>query len=285
MSHIRFVALTAALLLANAPTLIAQQKTMTTTTGIELVAIPPGEFMMGSTAKERAWALQKGAALEHINREGDPRKTVIKDGFWLGRTEVTMGQWKQFATASKYSTEAEKQNNRGTWREPNFGIKLKDKHPVCYITWDDAMAFCDWATTQEKASGRLPQGQKIRLPTEVEWEYACRAGKQMKYWWGDDEADANGRLNWHGDRDGFPFVSPVGSFGISGRNRFGLSDMLGNMWEWCLEPCEGIPTGRTLRGGSYSNGPEVTRCAFRLVRSHSFLESGFGFRVCCGVPR
>jgi len=285
-----------------------------TSSGMELVYIPPGEFLMGSTPEERAWALQNGGCDEKfVKREGEaPRKTTIKQGFWLGRTEVSVGQWRQFVAATSYVTDVEKKGEAfayipekrtfGTkagvnWKDPSYGFKLKDNHPVSCISWNDAMAFCVWLTEREAKAGRLPPGYKVRLPTEAEWEYACRAGTQTKFWWGETTEGGDNRLNWGGKNDGFEFVSPIDHYGARGRNKFGLADMLGNVSEWCLdefdetqahEECyKGNPGGRVFRGGSYMNLTGHCRCACRDRRNPSDSGSGFGigFRVCVGIER
>jgi len=108
MNHTRIVAVIAAFCLPTAPIIIAQEKTMITSTGMELVWIPPGEFMMGSTAKEKEWAVASRVARSVANYEGgEPRRTVIRQEFWLGRTEVTVGQWKRFVAATGYTSDTE----------------------------------------------------------------------------------------------------------------------------------------------------------------------------------
>ncbi|MFA7006267.1 MAG: SUMF1/EgtB/PvdO family nonheme iron enzyme, partial [Verrucomicrobiia bacterium] len=284
---------------------------LATSTGMELLWIPPGEFLLGSTQEERAWALQNGCVAEGVKREGEtPRKAAIKQGFWMGKTEVTVGQWKLFAAATGYVTEGEKKGESYTtpgagqnygivkganWKDPNFGFKLKDNYAVGCISWNDAMAFCAWLNEREAKAGRLPTGCKVRLPTEAEWEYACRAGKQTKFWWGETKEGGDNRLNWSGKGDGFEFVSPVDHYGSRGRNKFGLADMLGNVWEWCLdesdetqahEECyKGNPAHRVLRGGSFHDPSGFGRCAYRFTYAPTHSDSFNGFRVLVGVER
>ena len=277
---------------------------------MELMGIPPGEFMMGSTKEEQAWAVANGVSKVTVKFEGEsPRKAAIKQGFWMGRTEVTAGQWKQFVKETGYLSEGEKKGEsyvkeadkpyapkKGVnWRNPDFGFEMRDDHPVSCISWNDAMAFCAWLTEHARKAGRLPSGCKVRLPTEAEWEYACRAGTQTKFWWGDSKEDGKGRLNWKGNEDGFEFVAPVDSFAGRGRNRFGLADMLGNVWEWCLDEFDatqahenlwrGNPGGRVVRGAEFKYDPFYSRCALRVVRDHSLSDSTIGFRVVVGVTR
>jgi len=286
-------------------------KTYVTTVGQELVWIPPGEFMLGSTKEEQAWAVANGLKEEFAKREGDaPRKTAVRDGFWLGRTEVTLSQWKEFVSATGYLTDAEKKgeasyaydrqkktwerNVKGaSWRAPGFD--QQDNHPVCCVSWNDAVAFCEWAMERERKAGRLSAGQVVRLPTEAEWEYACRAGTQAKFWWGERKEDGRDRLNWSGTTDGFEFTSPVDAFGSRGRNGFGLADMLGNVYEWCLDDYDskqahgecykGNPGARVLRGGSFNYDTAYCRCAYRYPFTPSNSHSYVGFRVAVGAAR
>jgi serine/threonine-protein kinase len=283
---------------------------MVTTAGIELVYIPPGEFMMGSTKEEQAWAMADGLDERYVKREGEaPRKAKIKDGFWLGRTEVTVGQWKQFVAATGYKSDAEKrdfahcaydrqtktwkQNVKGaSWRDPGFD--QADNHPVGCVTWNDAVAFCEWLAERERRAGRLPRGCQVRLPTEAEWEYACRAGTVGKWWWGDVKEEGEGRQNWSGSAYGFEFTSPVDHYGARGRNGFGLADMLGNMQEWCLDDYDAAGAHeelykggglRVLRGGTFHYGPSYARCACRIPTTPGDANSYHGFRVAVGLAR
>ncbi|MBM4155696.1 MAG: hypothetical protein FJ221_11815 [Lentisphaerae bacterium] len=280
----------------------------TNAVGAEMVAIPPGEFMLGSTKEEQAWARANGEEHQDAGQEGEhPRKTTIKQGFWMGRTEVTVGQWKQFVAATGYVTRHEKaggaysydQGKRAwgdvkgaSWKDPKFGLKIEDHHPVVVINWNGAVAFCEWLNEQEQKAGRVPPGFKVRLPTEAEWEYACRAGTQTKFWWGEAKEDGGNRVNWFGKGDGFEFFSPADSYGARGRNNFGLADMLGNVWELCLDEFDvtqahgecyrGNPDARVIRGGAFYPSNVRFRSASRASFPPSSASSLSGFRVCLG---
>lgn len=291
---------------------------MTTSTGIELVWIPPGEFMLGSTQQEQDWAVANKTVRRFVTAEGSqPRKAIIHRGFWMGRTEVTVGQWKKFVAATHYLTDGEKLGEAyvpagpgsiewvtkkgASWQNPSFGTRLKDNHPVCCISWPDAVAFCEWLNETEQKANKLPQGCKYRLPAEVEWEYACRAGKQTKFWWGDKSEGAELRMNWAGTQDGCEFAAPVDHYGSRGRNKFGLADMLGNVSEWCLDgvdptqahgefPTDDRPApSHVIRGGSFRDFIGSVRCAARTGGKTDIKEqyayAGVGFRVCCGPGR
>ena len=193
---------------------------------LELVYIPPGEFMMGSTPEERAWATGiEGGATPGTMREkpeGDPRLTPIKQGFWMGRTEVSVGQFRRFVEETGYVSDAEKPGGQTqcfnpewdgyhlttkvvhpwkpmpgkSWRDPNWGFPQRDVYPVVCVSWNDGRAFCKWLTKREREAGRLPEGLEYRLPTEAEWEYGCRGGRPRAFfWWGDEIEDGEGRLN------------------------------------------------------------------------------------------
>ncbi|MEZ6048220.1 MAG: SUMF1/EgtB/PvdO family nonheme iron enzyme [Planctomycetaceae bacterium] len=192
---------------------------------LEIVYIPPGEFKMGSTPEEKAWAtgIEGGATpgTEREEYEGKaPRSMKVTDGFWMGRTEVSVGQFKQFVAETGYVSDAEKPggwtqifdpnweisglapphpwivSDSHSWRDPGFAFPLRDVYPVVCVSWNDCRAFCEWLTTRERQAGRLDDQLEYRLPTEAEWEYACRGGKESTYfWWGNDLKDGEGRLN------------------------------------------------------------------------------------------
>jgi sulfatase modifying factor 1 len=310
---------------------------------LEVVHIPPGTFRMGSTAAERAWATGiEGGATPGTSREsfeGESRPMRVKDGFWMSRTEVSVGQFRRFVEETGYVSDAEKPGGETqvfdpewhggvgqpypwksvagkSWRDPGFGFPLRDAYPVVCVSWNDGRAFAKWLTDRERKAGRLPEGLAYRLPTEAEWEYACRGGSQEShaFWWGDDFMEGKGRLNvsavdflpgrdqiwplanapWS---DGFAFVSPVDHYGDRGRNGFGLADMLGGVWEITLDHFD--PTGGhedvyfvkenprpVCRGGNYYDVPGNARCAVRLgLRGPAYSDSRDGFRICLGVER
>ena len=194
---------------------------------LELLYIPPGSFKMGSTAEEKEWAtgIEGGAQPGTIREqyEGEPRPMRVVEGFWMGRTEVTMAQFGRFVDQTGYVTDAEQPGGRTqcfnlqwdryylasgvvhpwesrddkSWRDPNFGIPMQDDFPVVCVSYQDMKAFCSWLTKNERQAGRLPEGLEIRLPTEAEWAYACRGGSQesLYFWWGNDLMEGKGRLN------------------------------------------------------------------------------------------
>jgi len=195
---------------------------------LEVVYISPGEFMMGSTPEEKKWATGvEGGATPGTTRESfegeRPRLTRVKNGFWMGRTEVSVGQFHRFVEESGFVSDAEKPGGwtqcfdpnwdgyhlttgivhpwkrmaGKSWRDPNWGFPNRDVFPVVCVSYNDMKAFCRWLTERERKAGRLTEGLEYRLPTEAEWEYACRGGSKEShyFWWGNELEEGEGRLN------------------------------------------------------------------------------------------
>ena len=267
----------------------APPKQITNSIGMKLTLVPSGEFLMGSkeSAEETAAFFKKNYGEDSLKAgyfEGEhPQHRVrITKPFYLGSYHVTRGQFRKFVADTGYKTDPEKwiadekefcAKKRDTWQKGEF--EQTDDHPVVYVSWYDAAEFCKWLSRKE--------GKAYRLPTEAEWEYACRAGTTTRYYSGDDPetlakvgnvADATYKTkfpHWGGTTikasDGYVFTSPVGSFKP---NAFGLYDMHGNAGQWCSDwydeeyytasPADN-PTGpdisdrRVLRGGSWGFGP------------------------------
>jgi formylglycine-generating enzyme required for sulfatase activity len=265
----------------------------TNSIGVEMVFIPPGEFMLGSTTEERARARAMGASETQVENEGAaPRRTRIRHGFWIGRTELTVGQWQQFVGDAHYQSDAV----TGFAILDSYPEKRPEDHPVAWITWRDAVAFCDWLTKKEQRANRLPERCIYRLPSESEWEYACRGGRQDgMFWWGDSPVDGNGRLNWRGNVSGENSTCPVDAFGARGRNAFGLANMLGNVRELCLDAWDTAGAAevlcadytkskaRVLKGGGFRSPAFDARVARRWSNLYSGGGSDIGFRVSCGI--
>jgi formylglycine-generating enzyme required for sulfatase activity len=275
------------------PALKLLGNTYTNTVGAEMVHVPAGQLMLGSTPGECVRAKAGGATPEQLANEGDqPRRAQIRNGFWMGRTEVTAGQWWRFIKDTSYETDAV----RGLAMLESYPEETAEDQPAAWITWTDAMAFCEWLTKKEKLAGRLPAGHVVRLPTEAEWEYACRGGRPgTMFWWGDAPADGAGRLRWREKDAGSKTTVAVDSFGARGRNGFGLADMLGNVRELCLDAWDSAcaheeiytnytaSKSRVLRGGSFKSTAYDARCARRTSCLYSYGGSDIGFRVCCAV--
>jgi sulfatase modifying factor 1 len=168
-------------------------------------------------------------------RVDDPDKTIPQEvtfveGFWVGRTEVTVGQFQRFVKETGYATDAEKAGNRFTWKSPGFPQGAD--HPVVYLSYDDARSYARWAG--------------VDLPTEAEWLYACRAGSTTKFYWGDIADD---RYFWDRCTTDGTGTRPVAS---KRPNAWGLYDMVGNAWEYCQVG----DTCWVIRGASWTRCPQ-----------------------------
>jgi formylglycine-generating enzyme required for sulfatase activity len=247
------------LAIANQPD--RQQTYTDKTTGMQFHRIKAGEFVMGSSREEQDAMAKKyhgGQRQDWMDDEKAHLVRLSKDCY-LGVHEVTRGQFRKFVADSGYKTEVEA-NGRlslaldeesGKFEEKEFswlkpGFAQTDDHPVVWVTWNDAVSFCKWLS----AKGH----REYRLPTEAEWEFACRAGTRTRYSFGDDEeslagyanvADGSARerfpdWNWAiRAKDGYVFTAPVGRYKSNGN---GLKDMHGNVWEWCSDWYATYPT-------------------------------------------
>ncbi len=278
---------------------------------IKLVLIPPGTFVMGSPEDEPGHNAH--------GYDETPHSVTLTRPFYLSKYETTVGQFRRFVATTDYVADSEK-NGGGhahdaaavwklrpgmSWQKPGYAgpFELSNAHPVVQVSHADATAFCRWLN--EKPRGDSEPAGTYALPTEAQWEWACRAGNAARYWWGNDE-DATGRVANVGDRmlkwvqpewprtvmamdDQHAFAAPVGSYQP---NPFRLHDMLGNVWEFCAtrygpypkqavtDPGDGDPQrGFAVRGGGWSNEPVDVRCASRTADPPHFTHSNLGFRV------
>jgi formylglycine-generating enzyme required for sulfatase activity/DNA-binding winged helix-turn-helix (wHTH) protein len=263
----------------------------------EMVALPAGEFMMGSPASE----------LGHQDIEGLPRRVVIPKRIAIGKFEVTLDQFSAFAADTQMTTgdlcHVVVAFDRGynpwgppeaSYRQPGFDTA--GSQPVVCISWHDAQAYVAWL--------RRRTGKPYRLPTEAEWEYAARAETRTRYSFGNDEtvlcayarfADLGSRFGWHdGCRSDAVTYGPL-PVGSLKPNRWGIFDMHGNAWEW-VEDCwtpnpSEIPTDGSafarpghcetgvIRGGSFAAGSRRVRSAMRAATPTSSHFYNYGFRV------
>jgi formylglycine-generating enzyme required for sulfatase activity len=251
---------------------------------LEMVAIPDGTFLMGSPEQE----------LGRYDNEGSQHEVVVSK-FFMGKYPITQAQWRFVASLP--------QVNRELKLDPS---RFKgDNRPVECVSWYDAVEFCDRLSQYSHGT--------YRLPTEAEWEYACRARTTTPFHFGEtittDLANYCGtddkKLGWSGSygrglqgefrRE----TRPIDHFGIA--NAFGLCDMHGNVWEWCLDHWhdnyQGAPNDgsawltddesarRVVRGGSWDTYPRDCRCASRHLIFPDIVYSIIGFRVVCESPR
>lgn len=279
---------------------------------MRFVMIPSGTFMMGSHEPAEAVAVNpaygdRPGKVKWYKREHPLHRVTLMRPFLLQETEVTVAQFRAFTTATGFRTDAERKgwgwgygNGKWVWKQGvNWqapGFDQGDDYPVTYISWYDAQAFIEWLNRKEKTV-------RYRLPTEAEWEYACRAGSKTPFYWGrkPDGRYANfADLNYakvypkdtyvnRGAGDGRAYTAPVASYRP---NAFGLYDMSGNLNEWCqnwyseykgedaLDP-RGPTEGkhRVLRGGSWCNIAGGVRSANRGRNTPSYGFSRTGFRI------
>ena len=249
---------------------------------LEMVLIPSGTFLMGSPDDEP----------DRYDSEG-PQHLVTVPTFFMGRYPITQEQWRAVAAMDKVKIDL----------KPDPSEFKGDKRPVEQVSWEDAMEFC--------ARLSAHTGRSYSLPSEAEWEYACRAGTTTPFHFGEtittDVANYRGTdnkdRNWSGSYGDGPKgeyreeTTPVDYFGVA--NAFGLCDMHGNVWEWCLDSWhdnyEGAPTDgsawdadwardrRVLRGGSWNGYPTFCRSAYRHYSYPADRGLSYGFRLFCHV--
>ncbi len=251
---------------------------------LELCWCPPGSFTMGSPKNE----VERG-------KNEDQVLIQLKDGFWLGRFEVTQGEWQSMMG----TTPAQQQARPGS---KGYLTGSGPRHPMYFVSHDEATAFCVILTQQEHRAGRLPQDWEYRLPTEAQWEYACRAGSTAATAFGDSldsrQANFNGNSPYGRASKG-PYLKRTTDVGSYKPNDWGLYDMHGNVWEWCADQInekgpEGLgdtpvgqaseDSGLAIRGGcSDSTGKGCRSAASQLFLAGDRAGS-LGFRVAlCSV--
>ena len=269
----------------------------------EVVVVPVGSFTMGTPDGEA----------DRKSNEG-PRHRVNIRGFALGRSEVTVGQFRAFVRATGYRATSEQGGGSSiydektgsmadksgvTWEDDHAGKRADSNLPVIHVSWNDAKAYVDWIARET--------GKPYRLPSEAEFEYVLRAGSDTRYPWGDgnptrlvgnltgDGERSASRRNWVNAfpdyNDNYWGPAPVRSFEP---NRFGIYDMAGNVSEWVEDcwhdnyqraPADGSAwvnpgcTRRVIRGASWASAPDQVRAGFRLTASSSTVNPRLGFRV------
>jgi uncharacterized protein (TIGR02996 family) len=254
---------------------------LTNSIGMELALIAPGAFLMGSPDSEA----------DRMEGEGPQHEVEISRAFYLGVYPVTQGQWRRVM------------GNNPSWFCPGGGGKDQVRgldtrdFPVEWVSWEDAVSFCQQLSElpEEKQERR-----EYRLPSEAEWEYACRGGAPSSTPFHFGTSLSSTQDNFNGD---FPYggaakgpylgrTAEVGAYPVS--NAFGLHDLHGNVWEWCADRFDGRyyarsprrdPPGasqgsnRVVRGGNWKDFGLYCRSAYRYWREPAFRFNGLGFRV------
>jgi sulfatase modifying factor 1 len=247
---------------------------------MEFVYVPGGSYEQGC-----------GSWTSDCEDGEKPVRRVSLSPFWLGKSEVTVGEFSKFSREASYRTHAEKSG--GCWvydeewkkkagasfRSPGF--TQSDNHPASCLTWDDAQAFANWLSDKT--------GQHYRLPTEAEWEYACRSGgKPIAYGTDSGSIDhTNANCDYHENE-----TTPAGRYAA---NSMGLQGMTGNVWERAQDVYSdstyqsgsgstdpiyaGSAGSRVIRGGSWSHTPRDARCSNRDKRYAAYHVSYLGFRL------
>jgi formylglycine-generating enzyme required for sulfatase activity len=234
-------------------------KEITNSIGIKLMRIPKGKFLMGSPETE-----------EGRSKDETQHEVTINQNFYMGATEVTQAQWQKVMG-----------NNPSRFNG--------DDLPVETVSWDQAVEFC-------KRLSEMPEekkaGCKYRLPTEGEWEYACRAGTTTPFHFGSQlngtQANCKGTRPYGTSSEG-PWLEKTSPVGKYSANAWGLYDMHGNVWEWCSGRVDrkfrlANGSDRALRGGSWNLDPADCRSAYGLIFPPSLRENFLGFRVAMSSP-
>jgi formylglycine-generating enzyme required for sulfatase activity len=253
---------------------------------LKMMGIPAGSFTMGSPDGEQGRSVVEGPQV----------RVTLSKSFWMGRTEVTQAQWEaimgtdvlqQRDLYKKADTERRmKEEDDGL--ESNYAMAGEGpKYPMYYVSWDDAMEYCRRLTERERAAGRLPEGYQYTLPTEAQWEYACRAGTDGPY------AGDHNAMAWYDDNSG----KQTHEVATKAENNWGLCDMQGNVSEWCLDYYDKYYSGysgvtqvtnpvgptsgssRVVRGGSWALSWDGCRSAFRYASDPGDCENYLGFRL------
>ncbi|HWA97405.1 MAG TPA: SUMF1/EgtB/PvdO family nonheme iron enzyme [Pirellulales bacterium] len=266
--------------------------------GMAMMLIPPGEFLMGSTPEQIDYQRSRPSDDDEkrqdpatLSSEGPQHRVTLTKPFLIGATEVTLGQFGVFVEATKYVTEKERGTAIGPEKDDRAwnvyqGKRLENADlAVVEVTWNDAVAFCDWLSKKENAT--------YRLPTEAEWEFACRAGTTTAYSFGNGEGVVN--YAWVND----PANGPTRPVAEKLPNPFDLYDMHGHVAEFCQDrygknyyesspltdpigPADG--STRVVRGGSWYAKPDFARSAARQNKAANYRLGYLGFRVVREIP-
>ena len=237
---------------------------LNSTVGLEMIWVEPGTFTMGSPESETDRSNEAGRETQH--------EVTLSNGFYLGKYEVTQAQYEAVMTG----------NSDGLSATPS-NFASNPNRPVEKVSWDDIQKFLTRLNAQE--AGNIPAGWAYVLPTEAQWEYACRAGTTTAYSWGDTITSEDANYN--------QTIGQTTDVGQYSANPWGFFDMHGNVWEWTSDwlwyLCNGALTdpfnagasgsGRVLRGGSVDDAGTHLRSAYRNSTTPATADNLIGFRV------
>lgn len=216
---------------------------------LDLVDIPDGKFIMGTSHNQEGYANEK------------PSQLVSISSFYLGKHPVTQRQWQAVAKLPRINTSL----------DPDISHFKNEVAPVDNVSWADAIEFCDRL--------RVLTGKNYRLPSEAEWEYACLGGKSTRYYFGDkissDFANYDGRLQYESEAS-VKYREKTTPVGIFPPNNFGLYDMHGNVWEWCADPWHEDYRGRPTNGSVWEFGGDTQ---YRVLRGGSWRDDAWECRA------
>ena len=230
--------------------------------GPELVVVPAGQFELGDLSSRGN------------HNERPPLTVQIARSFAIGRFEITFADWRLY------------QQDTRTPLPDNEGWGLSDVRPVINVSWQEARAYCQWLSRMS--------GQRYRLPTEAEWEYAARAGSRSYYWWGEqlESPEQRPRAHCRGCNSPRIIQNKTAQVGRFAPNAFGLYDTAGNVWEWTASryayPWDGSEqrdaglldqSPRVVRGGAWNSGPAYLRSSLRDLRQPDQKHYALGLRV------
>ncbi len=242
------------------PVYFAYHAVIETHTGMVLLPMAPGTFLMGSPESEAG----------RYENEGPQHSVTLSRAFWVGKYPVTQAEYEKMMGTNPSHFKGE-------------------RRPVEKVSWDEAVDFCRRLTEQAHSKGSLPTGYEFRLPTEAEWEYCCRAGSNGAYCFGDNE-ERLADYAWYNKNS----QNETSEVGLKQANAWGLHDMHGNVWEWCLDkgltgydrkenvvdPLSASGQSRVIRGGGWCSPCGYCRSAYRGAFEPSLRNGSLGFRVC-----
>lgn len=215
---------------------------------MKLVWCPPGPITMENIKIEYQNTGGETLPVPGQSPEIVPVKVVLTRGYWIGKYEITQSEWKQVMQSEPWK------GQENTKEGADF--------PATFVSWNDAVDFCAKFSAREATAGRLPGGWEYRLPTEAQWERACRAGTETKFSFGDDQSKL-GRYAWfrgNAAKIGERYAHQIGQ---KTANRWGIFDMHGNVYEWCRDThTEDLPGGRDPEVNR-NEEPDVTRRVHR----------------------